>query len=101
MTIKLLALWSTPSDVDGFESEYMSGHIPLVAKVPGLTGAVASKAIDGPYYRIAEMLFESAEALGGAIGSEEGQAVLADANRLQETYGAKLDVVVAEEEARL
>jgi hypothetical protein len=39
-------------------------------------------------------------ALGGSVGGEEGQKVLADGERLQETYGAKLEVLTLEEQSR-
>ena len=99
MTVKLVALWSTPKDTEGFEKDYVSTHLPLVAALPGLKGAVASKAIDGPYYRMAELVFDNAEGLQGAVGSSEGLALLADAGRLQETYGSKLDVLTVEVQA--
>lgn len=100
MTVKLVALWSTPNDVEGFEADYQSSHIPLVAKVPGLKGAVASKALDGPYYRMAELIFEDGDGIQAAMGSAEGQALVADAGRLQETYGASLEILTVEEQAR-
>lgn len=101
MTVKLVALWGTPADVDGFEKYYASTHLPLVASLPGLSGAVASKALDGAYYRVAELIFEDGDALQNAIGSTEGLKLLADSGHIQETFGAKLDVVTVAEEARI
>ena len=101
LTIKLVALWSTPKDVDGFEKDYEETHIALVAALPGLQGAVASKALDGPYHRMAELMFENGDGLQNALGSEGGQKLLADSGRLQETYGTKLDVLIVEEQVRI
>jgi len=101
MTVKLVALWSTPTDPEGFEKDYESVHIPLVAVLPGLEGAVASKALDGPYYRMAEMIFADGDGLQHAIGSDEGAALLADSGRLQETFGTTLTVLTVEEQARI
>ncbi len=101
VTVKVVALWGTPNDPDKFEDEYGSIHIPLVAVLPGLKGAVASKALDGPFYRMAEMTFDDIEAMQGALGSDEGQRLLADAGRLQQTYEATLEVLTVEEQARL
>jgi uncharacterized protein (TIGR02118 family) len=98
MTTKLVALWTTPDDAEGFESDYVSTHMPLVGSVPGLKNAIASKAIDGPYYRMAELIFEDVGALGAAMATDEGAALLADSGRLQETYGTKLDVLIVEEQ---
>lgn len=99
MRVKIVALWGTPKDAEGFEKDYEATHLPLVATLPGLKGAVASKALDGPYYRMAELIFDDVTGLQSAVGSAEGQALLADSGRLQETYGAKLDVLTVEEQA--
>ena len=48
MTVKLVAFWGTPKDADGFDKDYEATHIALVAKLPGLKGAVTSKGLDGP-----------------------------------------------------
>jgi uncharacterized protein (TIGR02118 family) len=101
LTVKIVALWKTPNDVDGFEKEYAEIHLPLVAQLPGLKSAVASKAMNGPYYRMAELVFENADSLGGAFGSEQAQALLADSGRLQEAYGTTCDVLTVEELERI
>ena len=49
---------------------------------------------------MSELLFDDGDALGGAVGSDEGMALLADSGRLQETYGSKLDVLIVEEQSR-
>lgn len=97
MPVKIVALWSTPNDVEGFEKEYAEIHLPLVAALPGLKGAVASKALNGPYYRMAELVFEDADSLGSALGSEQAQKLLADSGRLQEAFAATCDVLTVEE----
>src|SRR5580704_4784892 len=101
MTVKVVALWGSPNDPEKFEEEYGTTHIPLVAALPGLKGAVASKALDGPFYRMAEMTFDDIDAMQSALGSDEGQRLLADAGRLQQAYEAKLDVMTVEEQARI
>jgi uncharacterized protein (TIGR02118 family) len=97
VTVKIVALWSTPTDVQGFEKDYEEIHVPLIAALPGLKGAVTSKALNGPYYRMAELIFEDEVALGSSLGSAPAQALLGDASRLEETFGAKLDVLTVEE----
>lgn len=100
MTVKLVALWSTPSDTEGFDKDYTATHVPLVGAIPGLQGSIFSKALDGPYYRMAELIFPDGDALGAGVSSAEGLKVLEDSGRLQETYGTKLDVLVVEEQIR-
>jgi uncharacterized protein (TIGR02118 family) len=101
VTVKIVALWTTPTDVDGFEKHYLGTHWPLVAGLPGLQSAAAHKALDGPYYRMAELVFADGDSIAKVMGSEEGQKLLADSGHLQETYGPKLEVLTVEEEARI
>jgi uncharacterized protein (TIGR02118 family) len=101
VTVKIVALWTTPTDMDGFEEHYLGTHWPLVADVPGLQSAVGSKALDGPYYRMAELVFADGDGIAKAMASAEGQKLLADAGHLQETYGPKLEVLTVEEQTRI
>lgn len=98
MTTDLVALWATPDDPERLEADCPSARMPLVGSVPGLKNAIASKALDGPYCRMAELMFDDAGALGAAMTSDEGTALLADSGRPQETYGTKLDVLIVEEQ---
>ena len=50
---------------------------------------------------MAELILDNVEGLQAALGSSEGAGLLADAGRLQETYGSKLDVLTMEEQARI
>jgi uncharacterized protein (TIGR02118 family) len=100
VTVKIVALWTKPEDTDAFDKDYEATHIPLVAALPGLSSAIYCKALNGPYYRTAELIFADMAALGGSVGGEEGQKVVADGERLQETYGAKLEVLTLEEQSR-
>lgn len=101
LTVKLVALWSTPADAEAFEKDYAATHIPLVAALPGLKGAVASKALSGPYYRMAELIFDDGDGLGAALASAEGQVLLADAGRLQQAHGVTLEALTVEEQSRI
>jgi uncharacterized protein (TIGR02118 family) len=98
MTTKLVALWTAPDDTEGFETDYATTHLPLARSVPGLTVAIASKAVGGPYFRMAELKFEDMDALSAGLGSEEGLALVADSDRLQAAFGNTLDVLIVEEQ---
>ena len=82
--VKLVVLYGHPSDPAAFEEHYASTHGALVAKIPDLQLFEASRVIgtpdggDPPYYRIAELSFESPEALQAALASPEGQETVAD-----------------------
>jgi uncharacterized protein (TIGR02118 family) len=84
VTVKLVVLYTQPSDPEAFDRHYLGTHMPLANAIPGLqraeTGRVAS-AIDGgeqTYYRIAELYFADQGALQAAFGSAEGQATATD-----------------------
>ena len=93
MTTKLLALWTAPSDAEGFDADYLATHAGLARAVPGVTFS-SGRCVSGPYYRVAELEFESQEAMGAGLGGAEGASLLADGERLQQTFGNKLDVLI-------
>lgn len=83
MSVTLVGLWDRPADEAAFEEHYHSVHLPLARKLPGLTNAETYKTVgDGPYYRVVVLHFESIEALGAAMGTPEGAAVMADTEKL-------------------
>jgi uncharacterized protein (TIGR02118 family) len=81
--VKLTALFGHPEDPEAFEEYYANQPLPLAAKIPnvhrfesGRVGAVD----DGkpPYHRMAQLWFESAERMGEALSSPEGEAATVD-----------------------
>jgi uncharacterized protein (TIGR02118 family) len=101
VSISVVALWKTPNDIEKFEEHYFSTHIALVRELPGLTEALTSKGLNGPYYRVAQLRFATPEDLAGAFGSEAGQKLMADTSHIQETFGATVDVLTLEDDAHL
>ena len=101
----LYALWSKPSpeDVDAFEEHYQQVHAPLAAKVPDMRRFVTVRPAEGlgggdpAAYRIAQMSFDSKEALEQAEHSEEWAATTKDAGEMVERFGVSLSVAVGEE----
>lgn len=81
---RALALYGTPTDPDHFRRYYESTHIPIARTIPGVKGLRWSfdvQALTGgesPYFCVAELDFESAEALQAALETPEGQATAAD-----------------------
>ncbi len=81
--VKLVALYKAPPDPEEFDRHYHSIHTPLVKRYPGLrkleittiTGASLGEA---KYHLMAEMYFESNDALQNALASPEGKAVAKD-----------------------
>ena len=82
--IKLTILYGHPTDPVAFERYYAETHLPLAAKIEGLRRTEYSKAIapaDGspaPFYRIAELWFESLADLQAVMATPEAQATAAD-----------------------
>ena len=84
MTVKLVVLYTQPSDAEAFDRHYFDTHMPLCSGIPGLqrleTGRIGA-AIDGgeqTYYRVTELYFADQDALQAAFASNEGQTTAAD-----------------------
>lgn len=83
MAHRLVVTYGHPEDPQAFDAYYHGTHIPLAQKMPGLQRVTVGKAqpVDprtpAPYL-IAELDFESAEAMGAAFASPEGRATAAD-----------------------
>ena len=81
---KLTILYGHPDDPKGFEEYYANQHLPFAQKMPNVRQVELSTVVgtpDGsaaPYYRIAEMWYESMDDLHAALGSDDGQDVLSD-----------------------
>lgn len=84
VTVKLVVLYTKPSDPAAFDEHYTGTHLPLVSAIPGLQRAETGRidaALDGGehlYYRIAELYFADQAALQAAFASDEGRATAAD-----------------------
>lgn len=66
---KLVVLYKKPADKDAFDSYYLSKHVPIAKRIPGLrsyeisTGPVASPAGDSPFHLVALLGFDSLAAI--------------------------------------
>ncbi|GAA4558766.1 EthD family reductase [Pseudonocardia xishanensis] len=103
---KLVGLWSAPAeaDVEEFEKHYAEVHVPLAKAVPGLRRITLTRAGEGfagaepAFYRLAEMYFDSPEAMAESAGSDEWHAMHADGGHLVERYGLTLQAGAGWEE---
>ena len=81
---KAIALYNPPKDAGAFDRYYYGTHVPLAKKMPGLRsyavndGPIATPAGPAPYHLVALLGFDSMAAMQAALGSPEGQAVVAD-----------------------
>jgi uncharacterized protein (TIGR02118 family) len=81
---KMTVIYQTPKDKEFFEKHYFEIHVPLAKQLPGLIkyevndGPIASTTGHTDVYRIANLYFESVEAMMTAFRSETGQKCAAD-----------------------
>ena len=77
--IKFVALYQVPDDSASFDEAYFSGHLPLIAKTPGLERTEVGRVVrmmsgEPSYYLMAEMYFADKDALRTALKSPEWAA---------------------------
>ena len=86
--VRVTALYGHPQNPDAFEEHYANTHTPLVLNIPNVQRFDRGKVIatpDGsepPYYRVADIWFESMEQLQSSLGSPEGQEATQDLQNL-------------------
>lgn len=98
----LYAVWSRPenTDLDAFEAHYTGIHAPLASEVPTMRRFLTTRTTDGlaggdpAFYRVAEMSFDSKEALEAAEESEQWAKVRADAGQMIERFGVTMSVAM-------
>jgi len=80
---RFVVTYDAPTDVEAFERHYQEVHVPLVRQYPGLRRVTLShepKAVIGPApYLVVSMDWDDLAALEGALDSEIGQRIAADA----------------------
>ena len=81
--VKLIALYKMPDDKAVFDTHYNEVHTPLVKKMPGLKKLEVARITGAPigepkHYLIAEMYFDTQDAMNTALASPEGKATARD-----------------------
>jgi uncharacterized protein (TIGR02118 family) len=95
--LRLVGLWTEAADVDAFDREYLGSHFPQVRGLVGARSATTCRCIDGPYFRMTEVVFNSLDDIHKALEATAGKQLLEEANALAQKYGIKLDVLVVAE----
>jgi len=81
---KVIVLYKNPKNAEAFDKHYVSVHIPLAKKIPGLKkydisqGAVAAPTGSSGLHLVATLYFDSMDALKAGLASPEGQAAAGD-----------------------
>ena len=81
--VKLIALYAKPKDTAAFDAHYENVHLPLIRKIPGLRRLEVARITGAPigeskYHVMAEMYFDSVDAMNAANASAEGRAAAKD-----------------------
>jgi uncharacterized protein (TIGR02118 family) len=101
---KIFAYWSAPQpeDVEAFEEYYASTHVPRASAVPNLRSITTTRTADGfeggetEHYRVAEMEFDSAEAMAESEASEAWATMRGCSGDIIERFGVTLTVEMGE-----
>jgi uncharacterized protein (TIGR02118 family) len=104
--IKIIGYWSAPAnpaDVGAFEEDYMTRHVRVAAKLPGVRRLTTLR-VDSGYmgddpqnYRIVEAWFDDRESLEAMLETPQFAAVRKDRQRLIDTYGVSQRSEIGEE----
>jgi uncharacterized protein (TIGR02118 family) len=95
--LRLVGLWTEPEDVDAFDRDYLGSHLPRLHRLAGVHAVRTCRCIDGPYFRMTELEFESLDDIHAALDAPSGKEVLAAAQELAQKYGVRLEVLVVAE----
>lgn len=79
MTVKLIALYDEPNDVDEFMRHYEDVHEPLVRQIPKLQEMTVGRVVGSPmgatpYFMMVEMRFADRTSFDEAMASAENRA---------------------------
>ena len=92
--MRLIGLWTAPDDVDAFDREYLGSHFPKLRNLRNADRTSTARCIDGPYFRMTEVTFESLDDIHDALDDATGQQILSDAKALAAKFGVELAVLV-------
>jgi uncharacterized protein (TIGR02118 family) len=99
--VRLLVLYDMPENPEAFDRHYSEIHIPLVKRLPGLLRYTVSRNISGArdgkkFYLVAELDWESMEAMQAAMSSEIGKETTADVPKFASSGATIMTYEVAE-----
>jgi uncharacterized protein (TIGR02118 family) len=97
--VQLLIMYNQPADPAAFNEYYFKTHVPIFAETPGIRAVTFSKgpivkvAGNSDIYLVAEVTFDSMDALQAALTSKPAQDAIAD---LPNFAGAGVSIVAFE-----
>jgi uncharacterized protein (TIGR02118 family) len=83
MVHRLVVSYGQPEDPEAFDAHYRDTHVPLTVQMPGLVRFTTGKpqSLDPSHpapYLVAELDFDSEQAMGASFASEQGRASAKD-----------------------
>ncbi len=88
MPTKVNIQYGMPADSAAFEEHYLSIHVPLAEKIPGVRQFDYGKVVgtldgsESELFWVASLTFDDADAMAAALGSPESAAAAADVANL-------------------
>jgi uncharacterized protein (TIGR02118 family) len=95
--VRLVGLWTEPTDVDAFKQEYLRAHFPLLDRLENALDATIAHCVQGSYFQMTEVSFTSIDDMEAALETDLGKHVLTSAQELADKFGVELEVLVVEE----
>jgi uncharacterized protein (TIGR02118 family) len=101
--VQLLIMYNQPADAAAFDEYYFKTHVPIFAETPGIRTVTFSKGPitkitgDSDIYLVAEVTFDSMDALQAGLASKPAQDAIAD---LPNFAGAGVNIVAFEMQDR-
>lgn len=104
MTYRIISTWSAPHEhlTEEFEEYYNTVHAPYAARIPGMLKLITQRTSDpfeenpSSFYRVAELWFESRDALIAATQTTEWAEMRNDGRYVHEKFGAILETGLGE-----
>jgi uncharacterized protein (TIGR02118 family) len=100
---KILGFWShpAPDDIEAFERRYLDVHCPKACLLPRLRQCILTQLTKGPdgtpgsapYYRLAELVFDSEADLNAALASPEAQRMSEDSEEIKRRFGVTVTII--------
>jgi hypothetical protein len=95
--VRLVGLWTEPTDVEAFRDEYLTAHFPLLDRLDNALDATIALCVRGSYFQITEVSFTNLEDMEAALETDLGKHVITSAEELADKFGVKLEILVVEE----
>jgi hypothetical protein len=95
--VRLVGLWTEPTDVDAFRNEYLTAHFPLLDRLDNALDATIADCVQGGYFQMTEVSFTNIEDMEAALATDLGRHIMTSAQELADKFGVTLEILVVEE----